>query len=238
MFVDAVNAETVEHIYRTVPFRVTLGEIVVHSHDVNPVTCQCIKEDGQRRYKCLTFTRSHLGDFTLMQNNTTKELNIVVDHVPRYLIAASNPVVLIESFLSFNGDEVVCGGQFAVEVVSRHLYDFVFSKAARRVLNNSEHLGHNFVECFFVAFENILFEFVDLIENRFAVLNRSFFNLCFELGYLFLDVVRRVLNFFFQFLRLSSKAIIVERLNLSGGGLNLFYKRLNQLHIALALVAE
>ena len=227
-----------EHVYRTVPFRVTLGEVVVYSHHVNPVAGQRIKEDGQRRHKCFTFTRSHFGDFTLMQNNTTKELNIVVDHVPRYLIATSNPVVLIESFLSFNGDEVVCSGQFAVEVVSCHLYDFVFSKAARRVLNDREHLGHNFVKRLFVAFENILFEFVDLIEDKFAILNRSFFDLCFELGYLFLDVVRRVLNFFFQFLRLSSEAIIVERLNLSGSCLNLFYKRLNQLHVALTLVAK
>ena len=75
-----------------------------------------------------------------------------------------------------------------------------FSVKRRACPYNSEHLGHNFVECFFVAFENILFEFVDLIENRFAVLNRSFFNLCFELGYLFLDVVRRVLNFFLSVL--------------------------------------
>ena len=45
-----------------------------------------IQEDRCCTYKGLTLTGSHLGNLTLMENNTTEELYIVVNHFPLHII--------------------------------------------------------------------------------------------------------------------------------------------------------
>ena len=177
VFVNAINTETMEHIYRSIPFRVTLSQVVVHSHDVNPIAGECIKENREGRYQCLTFTCGHLGNFTLMQNDTTEELNIVVDHVPGYLVTPSCPMVLVECLVALNGNKIVSSCQFAVEIVGGNLNSFIFRKASCRFLYNRKHLRHNFIERILIAFQHIFFKFVDLVEDQLTVLNWSLFNL-------------------------------------------------------------
>ena len=46
VLVDAINAQSVEHIERSHPLRVTLSQIVVDSYDVDTITCQCVQENG------------------------------------------------------------------------------------------------------------------------------------------------------------------------------------------------
>ena len=42
VLVDAVHAKTMEHVQRTHPLRVTLGEVVVHRDDMDTITSECI----------------------------------------------------------------------------------------------------------------------------------------------------------------------------------------------------
>ncbi|CDB09544.1 uncharacterized protein BN744_00881 [Bacteroides sp. CAG:633] len=46
MFVDTVYAQSVEHVQRSHPFRVTFRQVVVYSNDMYSVSCQCIEEYG------------------------------------------------------------------------------------------------------------------------------------------------------------------------------------------------
>ena len=96
-----------EHIERSHPLRVTLSQIVVHGYYVYTITCQCVEEDRGSTYESLTLTGSHLGNLTLMENNTTEELYVVVDHFPLHIVAAGSPVVVIDSLVTVDGHEVV-----------------------------------------------------------------------------------------------------------------------------------
>ena len=46
VLVDAVDAESMEHVERSHPLGVTLGQIVVDGDDVDAVACQGVQEDG------------------------------------------------------------------------------------------------------------------------------------------------------------------------------------------------
>ena len=96
-----------EHIERSHPLRVTLSQVVVHGNDVNTIACEGVQEDRSSTYKGFTLTGSHLGNLTLMENNTTKELYIIVDHFPLHIITTGSPVVVIDSLVAIDGNEVV-----------------------------------------------------------------------------------------------------------------------------------
>ena len=85
--------EAVEHIERSHPLRVTLGQVVVHGYYVYTITCQCVEEDRGSTNEGLTLTGSHFGNLTLVQNDTTEELYVVVDHFPLHIVTASSVVV-------------------------------------------------------------------------------------------------------------------------------------------------
>ena len=72
VLVDTVDTQTMEHIERTHPLRVTLGQIVVYRDDVNTITSEGIEKHGEGSHKGLTFTSGHLGNLSLMENETTK----------------------------------------------------------------------------------------------------------------------------------------------------------------------
>ena len=100
VLVDTIYRETVEHIERSHPLRVTLSQIVVHGNDVNTIASQGIQKDRCCTYKGLTLTGSHLGNLTLLENN-------VVNHFPLHIITAGCPVVVIDSLVAIDGNEVV-----------------------------------------------------------------------------------------------------------------------------------
>ena len=204
VLIDAVNRKAVEHIERTHPFWVTLSQVVIDRYDVYTITCQGIQEYGESTYEGFTFTRCHFGNLTLVQYDTTKQLYIVVYHVPLRIVTTSYPVVLIDSLIAFDGYKVVVRGQFTVKVVGCNLYGFVLSKAACCILYNGEYFGQCLVECFLHLVEHLRFEFVYLVEDYLTVFNRSFFYLCLQRFNLFLDVVGRVLNLFLPLLGLGT----------------------------------
>ena len=107
MLVDTIYRETVEHIERSHPLRVTLSQVVVHGYYVYTITCEGVQEDRGCTYEGLTLTGSHLCNLTLVENNTTEELYIVVNHFPLHIITAGCPVVVIDSLVAIDGNEVV-----------------------------------------------------------------------------------------------------------------------------------
>ena len=72
MLVDTIYAQTMEHIERAHPFRVTFSQIIVHGYYMNTVTGQCVQKYRQSSYQCLTFTGRHFGNLTLMQHYATE----------------------------------------------------------------------------------------------------------------------------------------------------------------------
>jgi len=188
VLVDTVHRKAVEHIERPHPLGVTLGQIVVDGYDVDAVARQGVQEHGQGSHEGLTFTRCHLGNLTLMQNDTTKQLNVVVDHFPLQVVATSGPMVMIDSLVAIDGDEVLAGvgSQFTVEVGGRNDGLLVLGKAAGRLLDDGEHLGHHLVEGLLVNLEHFLLQLVDLGEDVGTLVNGRVldgglqaFNLCF-----------------------------------------------------------
>ena len=234
MLVDAIYRETVEHIERAHPLRVTLSQVVVHGNDVNTITSQGIQEDRSCTYESLTLTGSHLGNLTLVENDTTEELNVVVDHFPLHIVATGCPVVVIDSLVAIDGNEVVLWirSQFAVEVSSSNYCLLVLCETAGGILYDSEHLRQYLVEGDFILVESFLLQLVNLVEDTFTLIDRSVFNLSFEFGnlsLLFLSVLLYVLLDFFCF---CTEFVIAQGIHLRIFCLDFLYDWLDQLHIA------
>ena len=129
--VDAGHREAVELIERTHPFRVALGQIVVHRYDMHTFARESVEEDRQRGHQRLTLARSHLRnviahllavDHHAVKHLAADELNIVMHHIPFGKIAAGHPFIFVDGLVALNGDEVLAlSRQRAVGVSGRNL---------------------------------------------------------------------------------------------------------------------
>ncbi len=143
VLVDTVHAQSVEHIKRPHPLRVTLGQIVVDGHHMDTITRQSIQEHRQRSNQCLTFTSGHLSNLTLMQYGTAKQLYVIVYHFPFQVVATGCPVVVVDGLVTIDGDEVlarVCC-QLTVKISGRDDGLLIFSKPAGGLLDDGKDLG-------------------------------------------------------------------------------------------------
>ena len=70
------NSHAEEFIDRTHPLRVTLCEILIHSHHMHAFGRQRIEVHRQGRHKGLAFTGTHFSNLALMQGHATDELYI------------------------------------------------------------------------------------------------------------------------------------------------------------------
>jgi len=93
----------VELIQRPHPFGVTFREVVVNRDYMDAFPCQGVKEHGQSGHEGLALAGSHLGNLPFMQRHPADELDIIVDHVPYYLIASCHPAVFPVCLLSLHG---------------------------------------------------------------------------------------------------------------------------------------
>ena len=181
VLVDAVDREAVEHIERAHPFRVALGQIVVDGDYVHAVASEGVEEYGQGSHEGLTLTRSHLGNLALVEHGAAEELHVVVDHVPHRLVAAGDPMVVVDGAVAVDVDEVVAGGQLAVEVGGGDDDVLVVGEAFGGRFHDGEGHGTNLVEHFLEHFKLLFLELVDFLEDRLAVLDGRLFNLCLQL---------------------------------------------------------
>ncbi|EKD32057.1 MAG: hypothetical protein ACD_77C00182G0002 [uncultured bacterium] len=102
VLVYTIYLQAVELIKRPHPLGVPFRKVVVHCDHMNSFTRKCIKKNREGCYKGFTFTSCHLCNFSLMQNNTSKKLNIIMDHIPYYPVTSCHPVVLPFSFIAFD----------------------------------------------------------------------------------------------------------------------------------------
>ena len=232
MLVDAVYTETVEHIERAHPFGVTLGQVVVDRHHVNTIARKSIEEDRKGGHKGLSFTRCHFGNLAFVENYTTEQLNIVVNHVPLHVVASGHPVIVINGLIVFNGHKVVSRSQRAVEVSSRNHHLAVLGKATGCTLHDGKGFIHHLVELRLQSVEHFLLQFIDMVEHTFAVFERKGFDLLLLTTDFGTQVVNGMLNLVAQFLRLSTQGIVVKRIDAFKHLFNLLNVRLYLFHIA------
>ena len=160
-----------EHIQRTHPFGVTLGEVVVDRDHMYTVACQCVEEHGEGCHEGLTFTRRHLSNLALMQHRATEELHVVVNHVPHGLVAASHPVIVVDGFVAVDVHKVVTSSQFAVEVGGCDHDVLVVGEALSGALDDGESNGTNLIQHLFKDLQLVFLQLVDFLENGLAVLD-------------------------------------------------------------------
>ena len=147
VLVDAIHAQTVEHIKRTHPFGVTLCQIVVHGYHVYTVSGQCIEEYGQGSHQSLTFTGCHFRNLAFVQYHTAEQLYVVVYHVPYRIIATGYPVVLVDGLIASIRTKSLVAARWrsnsvAVTVISsfsekRLAVSFTMEKAAGSTSSNA-----------------------------------------------------------------------------------------------------
>ena len=193
---------------------------------MHAVAREGVEEDGEGGYERFTLTCGHFGNFALMEHDAAEELHVVVHHVPLHVVAAGNPVVLVG------------GGELAVEVGGGDGDFGVFGEAAGCVLDNGEDVGEHLGEGFVHAVEHLRFEFVNLVEDNFAVFEGCVFDFRLE----FLDFRSqfggRCLHLLAEFEGAGTEGVVVEVVNGGVGGFDFFNPGLNELHVAGRLVAE
>ena len=161
-----------ELVERTHPLGVTLSQVVVHCDYMHAFACECVEEYRQGSHEGLTFTGSHLGDFSLVEYYAAEELNIVVAHVPFDGVAASHPTVLVYGFVLFYCDEVFAFGcELAVEVCRCYSDCLVLHEASRSVFHYGEYLRKNLFELNLVLFQNDLVQTVYLVVDFLSVVD-------------------------------------------------------------------
>ena len=233
MLVDTVNRKSMEHIKRPHPFRVTLSEVIIHSHHMHSITCKSVEEHGQGSHEGLSFTCSHLSNFSLMKHASTEELHVVVYHFPFQVVASCSPMVMVYSLFSVDGDEVVgwiCG-EVAVEVVGRHNGFLVVGESACRFLHYCIHLRQGFIEFFLIDVKNFLLEFVYLLKEFCTLIDGCVLDGLFDSFNLIFLFLSRRLYCVLYLLGFCTQGVVVEFFYLRRSSLNFFNERLNKLHV-------
>ena len=240
MLIDAVYTQSIEHIERSHPLRVTLGEVVVYRHHVYTVASQCVEEYGQGGHQGLTLTRGHLGYLALVQGDTAKELYIVVYHIPFHLVAAGSPLVVVDGFVAVDGDEVVggVGSQLAVKIVGRHYGLLVFREASGGVFDDAESYGHHFVECLLVLVEGHLLNVVDFVEYLLTLVDGCVLDGGAQLVYFLALLLGRILHVCLYLLGLGTQFVVAKRLDRGVDALHRLYKGLYQFHVTGGFVTK
>ena len=115
-----------------------------------------------------------------MEYRTTEELYVIVYHLPFQVVTASRPVVMVDSLIAVDGDEVLLGVacQFAVEVGSGDNSLFVLGEATGCLLHDGKHLEHYLVKGFLIDVKSFFLQFVYLVEDGFALVNGRVFDSC------------------------------------------------------------
>ena len=172
MLVNTIYSQTVEHIQRPHPLRVTFGKVVVHGHHVHTFVRQSVEEDWQSSYQRLTFTRGHLGNLTLMQYHAAYQLHVIVHHIPNHFVAACSPRVVIDSFIAvyFYKIKTCVGCQIAVHLRSGYDHGFVLSEATSSTFHHSESIRQNIHQRFVIDIQYFFFEVINLVIYFFSLI--------------------------------------------------------------------
>src|SRR5574344_200132 len=119
-----------ELVERTHPLRVSFGEIIIYSYYMNTFCRKRIQKYRQSSHKCFTLSCRHLGNFSLVKNNTTNQLNIIVDHVPLYHVSSGHPACLPYCFVSRYHHIIVFCGYVSVKRGSSYFKFLILLKSS------------------------------------------------------------------------------------------------------------
>ena len=240
MLVNTIYGQTVEHIERPHPLRVTFGKVVVHGHHVHTFVRQSVEEDRQCSHQRLTFTRGHLGNLTLMQYHAAYQLHVIVHHIPNHFVAACSPRVVIDGFIAvyFYKIKTCVGCQIAVHLRSSHYHGFVLSEATSSTFHHSESIRQNIHQFFVINIQHLFFKVINLVVYSFAAINFQRFYACFQLCDTCLVLCHSILQTLHQRSTASTQLIITQSINLSIYSLDLLHIWHHSTHILLRFVAK
>ena len=91
---NAANCKPEKTVEPAHPLRITPGEIVVDRDQMRAATGERVQIKGQRRHKCLAFSRRHFGDPAAVQDDAAEQLHVEVHHVPNHRLIANHETVL------------------------------------------------------------------------------------------------------------------------------------------------
>ena len=177
------------------------------------VSGKSIQEYRQCCNECFSFTCCHFRNLSLMQYDTTKKLDVIMNHIPFHIVTAGHPVITVDSFVSFNPNEIFSNGKFSIEVICCNNYFLVFCKSAGCIFYDAKRYRHNFIEGFFINFKHLFFKLIDLSEYIFTLINRCFFDFCLQFSNLFLLILSRFLNILLNFLCAGTQRVIIKCFN-------------------------
>ena len=233
MLIDTVYAQAMEHIKRAHPFRVTLSQVIVHGYHVHTVSSKCVQEHRQGSHQSLTFTGCHFRNLTLVQNDTTEQLYIIVYHAPLHVVATRYPMVFPDSLVTFNPYEVLShGSQLTVHIRCRYLQFLVLCEAPAGILYNRKGSRQYIVQCLFILVQHLFFEFIDLSENRFTLFQIRRLDGRFQFLNFTVLFYCRLTDVFLQFFRFRTQFIVTQLCNFRIHFFYLVHPRLNFLHVA------
>ena len=228
-----------EHIERSHPLGVTLGEVVIDRHNVHSLAGQCVKEHRKGRHKGLALTGRHLRDLALMQHDTTDQLDVIVNHVPCHLVAAGDPVVLIDGLVALYVDEIVVYAERAVKVIGTHLNSGVLLEPAGRGFHDGESLRKNLLQNLLYLRVLFLHKLVGFSRKTLFLMNRNILvQLGLDLGDPLLERSLALTQPCLQLLCLGSQLIIGELVYRTVSLQNLVENRSDLLEVSVGLRAE
>ena len=116
MLINAIHLQSVKLKECSHPFRVTFGQVIVDRDDVNSFAGQCIQVNGQCGHEGFPLPGSHLGNLSLVENDPTDQLAIIMDHVPSDHIPSSHPGALEPCFVAGDLDTGSSGSQLTIHL--------------------------------------------------------------------------------------------------------------------------
>ena len=139
--VDTIHRQAVELIHRTHPLGVTTCKVVVDGHHMHTLACKRIEEHGQSCHQSFTLTCCHLGDFAFVQHHATKQLAVVVYHIPAYGVTRSHPTCVVDSLVAVDIYKILRGSKTAVECIGSNLNGLGLGKTTGSIFHNGKCLG-------------------------------------------------------------------------------------------------
>ena len=146
VLVYAVNAQAMELVQRAHPLGVSLCQVVVHCHHVHTEPCQSVQEHRKGRNQGLSFTSCHLGDLALVQNDTSDQLHIVMNHIPGNHIAASHPAVVPDCGIILYLDIIEPCGKILVKISGLDPYGLILLEPAGSGLHYGKSNRKHFIQ--------------------------------------------------------------------------------------------
>ena len=228
IFVNTIHAQSVEFKNWGIPFGVTLCQIIVDRHDMNATTSQCIQVGRQSRNQRFSFPSRHFGDFSFVENHTTDQLDIVMNHIPNNFRAGCQPAIMPNGNFSLDFNILFGYRQFPISHRSGNFQFSVFLKSAGSFFNYCKSLRHDLVQDFFQRLIALLLKLVYLIEELIFFLNRlnrKRLNLSFYFSNFLINCCQLTVYNSFDFLSFCSQLIIAKIFQTGEDLICLFYSR-------------